>query len=152
MFKTQLLIMSSYFHLPVFVKNKHKELEMRLRGSLAIADLPSSLSEEAREHLSGLLSTMWHRAGDFKGKKRKAFSNAFQTFHAPVSGTLQKNQAEHAAPPPPPPSKLASGDAMTRPCGELSGGTRPAVRAGVLPPLGHSQPAQDCPRKDGFQG
>lgn len=58
----------------------------------------SSLREEAREHLSGLLRKIWHRAEDFKGKK--PFSTAFQTFPASVCGTLQKNQAENATPPP----------------------------------------------------
>lgn len=75
----------------MFIKRKDKELKIRLRGSLATADLPSSLQEKAREHLSGLRK-IWHRTGDFKGKKKKKpFSNTFQTVNAPVSGTLQKN-------------------------------------------------------------
>lgn len=73
----------------------------------------SSLREEAREHLSGLLRKIWHRAEDFKGeKKRKPFSTAFQTLPASVSGTLQKNQAENA--PPPPTSTLQTGFQVTQ--------------------------------------
>lgn len=68
----------------------------------------SSLREEAREHLSGLLRKIWHRAEDFKGEKKEnlfqlRFKHCLHLF--PELSRRTKLRMLHL--PPPPPSKLA---------------------------------------------
>lgn len=105
MFKAQLLIMQ--FPPPHVYKKEGQELKIRLRGSLATADLPSSLQEKAREHLSGLRK-IWHRTGDFKGKKKETlFKYVSNSQRACFRNSPEELRAENAMPPPPPPSKLA---------------------------------------------